>query len=306
MDRCSYFIEDICLFGSYPTQDSVRELESNKVKYFIDLTYPTEKKITPYETKYTYISYPINDHNVPTNMHTFSKFILKIARIIKEECSIDSKMYLHCKGGHGRSGVVVSILLCYLNNISPEESLKKTAQAHCKRENMKEKWRRMGSPQTMQQKNFVFHFCKAIYFFNDTKMNDTYNLFSTMLTRNISTELGDFSTLEAAYQAYKDPTNEKYVRELKQTNTGKEAIELGEKIITDYNWEINKKNIMYKLLKIKFTSNNYMKSNLLNTRLCVLINKSEDLFWGKNYINNGLNNLGKLLMKVRNDIILEN
>jgi hypothetical protein len=35
MERSSYFIKDKALFGSYPTQESVEELEKEGVRYFI-------------------------------------------------------------------------------------------------------------------------------------------------------------------------------------------------------------------------------------------------------------------------------
>ena len=38
MNYCSYFIKDKALFGSYPTQQSVEELEQEGVRYFVDLT----------------------------------------------------------------------------------------------------------------------------------------------------------------------------------------------------------------------------------------------------------------------------
>ena len=47
MDYCSYFIKDKAIFGSFPTQESVYELENEGVKYFVDLTdNDKEKKIT--------------------------------------------------------------------------------------------------------------------------------------------------------------------------------------------------------------------------------------------------------------------
>ena len=50
MNYCSYFIKDKCMFGSFPTQESVNELEHEGVRYFIDLTYNEKenKKKFPY------------------------------------------------------------------------------------------------------------------------------------------------------------------------------------------------------------------------------------------------------------------
>jgi hypothetical protein len=38
MDSSSFFIENKALFGSFPTQDKVRLLESEGVRWFINLT----------------------------------------------------------------------------------------------------------------------------------------------------------------------------------------------------------------------------------------------------------------------------
>ena len=45
MEYASFFITDKALFGSFPTQAQVEELESTGVRYFVDLTNPNESKI---------------------------------------------------------------------------------------------------------------------------------------------------------------------------------------------------------------------------------------------------------------------
>ena len=76
MEKCSYFIKNVGLFGSFPSQDAVNELEKNGVKYFIDLTIKDEDKTTPYITNHTYINFPIPDRKVPEDRKSFSKFII--------------------------------------------------------------------------------------------------------------------------------------------------------------------------------------------------------------------------------------
>ena len=68
MDNASFFIKNRALFGSFPTQESVDELEKNGVRYFINLTDLTiEKNIIPYKTNYVYFNYPIIDNYIPTD-----------------------------------------------------------------------------------------------------------------------------------------------------------------------------------------------------------------------------------------------
>ena len=161
MERSSYFIENKALFGSYPTQKSIDELEKNGVKYFINLTYNIEKKITPYKTNYIYINYPIHDQGVPKDIKSFSKFILNIVTIINS-LKNNELIYIHCKGGHGRSGLVVACLLCYIYNLHPKNALLQTKHYHNNRPVMNHKWRLIGSPQTIEQKNFVYKFFKPL------------------------------------------------------------------------------------------------------------------------------------------------
>jgi len=157
MDRSSYFIKDKALFGTYPIQKSVKELEAHGVRYFIDLTDTNEKGIVPYTTKYEYMKYPIKDMTAPKNYKKFEEFICKVSKIIKN-LKPNTSIYVHCRGGHGRAGVVVACLYIYMLNMSPDKALELTAKAHNERKVMKDKWRIMGSPQTKKQKLFVHNF----------------------------------------------------------------------------------------------------------------------------------------------------
>lgn len=186
MDRTSEFIKGKALFGSYPTQEVVRILEDNGVRYFFDLTCKYEKKIYGYTTKYHYEKYPITDHKIPVHWNSFSAFILKIVNVItslKEE----EKIYVHCKGGHGRSGIVVACILCHMNKILPSEAITLTTKYHNNRITMREKWRKIGSPQTRAQKHFVTRFFKPLYIHKDLKNNfrfptqEVYNVLSESL-----------------------------------------------------------------------------------------------------------------------------
>jgi len=161
------------LFGSYPTCDSVKELEKNGVRFFVDLTFKDETKIIPYNTDYTYIHYPIKDNKVPTNWRTFSVLILKLKYIIKN-LNKGEKIYIHCKGGHGRSGILVACLLCAFYNIKPSNAITATTKFHNKRVDMKEKWRKIGSPQTRSQKRFVSKFFQRLYIYSTYSNYFTY------------------------------------------------------------------------------------------------------------------------------------
>src|SRR6056300_1591238 len=116
MDKSSYFIENKALFGSFPTQDSVNELEKTGVRVFVNLTYDNETKITPYQTNYEKIKFPIPDREIPEDICKFCSFIVNLTDIINTKLDNWELMYIHCKGGHGRSGVVVACILAYMFN----------------------------------------------------------------------------------------------------------------------------------------------------------------------------------------------
>lgn len=202
MDNCSYFIDNIALFGSYPTKDEVSEYESVGVRYFVDLTCDNEWRITPYKTRYTHIRYPIKDRYIPTSNETFAAFIIHVCDIIasiKHSCS-NEKVFVHCKAGHGRSGVVVACILVHLYKFSAERALLETAKCHQKRKCMKQKWREIGAPQTCAQKLFVRRFCEPIVTTSETNEYDFFAFVSPFSRYTIKMNDLMFSNFDTAYK----------------------------------------------------------------------------------------------------------
>ena len=154
MYNCSYFIENKALFGSFPSQDEVDILEKMGVRFFVDLTLSSEPKLIPYTTKYTIISHLIYDKSIPRDCVPFCKFIYDLYMTLKK-LGDGEKIYVHCKGGHGRSGIVVAMLLALYYNMSADDALEMTHRCHQERRVMRDKWRKIGSPQTLQQRDFV-------------------------------------------------------------------------------------------------------------------------------------------------------
>jgi len=74
----------------------------------------------------------------------------------------NEKIYIHCRGGHGRAGLVVACILSSICKISAIEAIKQTNEFHNNRKIMKIRWRKLGSPQTKKQKDFISEFCSFI------------------------------------------------------------------------------------------------------------------------------------------------
>lgn len=299
MDRSSFFIKDKALFGSFPTQDAVEELETTGVRYFIDLTHSHETKIVPYETRYTYISFPIPDRRIPVNILEFSSFIVKLSDIILG-LGEGEIIYVHCKGGHGRSGVVVACLLSFLFNMEPSQALARTSIYHNNRKDMREKWRKIGSPQTYQQKKFIYLLCKPVIFFRAYKTGKTAG-FSNFTCFPVHIEgFGTFPSSEAAIQAYKNPSDEEYVKKQENARTPVISKRLGNKIFSE-DWENNKEKLMVNILRCKFDQNPYIKEVLLNTYLSPIVyDIKRDDVWGVG-MGDGQNLLGKALCKIKTE-----
>lgn len=174
LGKCSFFIKDKALFGCYPTQENVEELEKFGVKYYVNLTYENEKNIVRYRTKNKILFYPIRDGNVPRNWKTFSRFLLKISKTI-DELKNNEKIYIHCRAGYSRSPLLVSCLLIYMYNYEPEKSITLTNKYFLQRVELKDKHRIVGFPQTNTQKNFILNFFKPLYLNDMTNIDDIFN-----------------------------------------------------------------------------------------------------------------------------------
>ena len=305
MERSSYFIKDRAMFGSFPTQEAVNELEKEGVRFFINLTEDNEKKITPYTTKYTYISFPIVDRHVPKDWCSFAVLIIRVSDIIKALKPKES-LYLHCKGGHGRSGIVVASLLCYMFGMTAERALEQTTKSHSKRRVMREKWRKLGSPQTYYQKIFVHKFFEPLMFYRAYKIGATAG-FSNFTTHQITIEgLGTFSNAESAIQAYKNPTNREYVENQEKSYSPIISKILGRKTELRTDWVEVCDELMYKVAKAKFNQNPELKDNLIRSGLRPIIQHTRgDHFWGDGGDGSGRNKLGKILTSLREEYYRE-
>ena len=292
MENSSYFIENIALSGGYPIQNQVDALEQSGVRWFINLTSVGEKKIRPYNTHYGYIHYPIPDMYIPQDGTKFATFLVLLGKIIDHCKTTGEKMYMHCKGGHGRSGVVVACLLVYYEKMSVYDALNATREYHANRPNLKEKWLRIGSPQTREQKNFVKTFFQPYCI----KRNHP---FSTYSRHKVSIpSMGIFSTAEAAYQALKDPEDQDYVNLLLTTDNASIATRIGNS--KNVVWDTDKHlDIMNTILYYKLLTNQSIMPILLNTGMRYIIDKRPISYMGSAHEDEEGNIYGRILMEYR-------
>lgn len=167
MNRLCYFLDKKAIFGSYPSQETVELLEKEGVRWFIDLT--TQKdNLVEYNTIYNKIKYPIIDHNCPKDWFSFTKLLYRIKYIL-DNLNDYEKIYIHCRGGHGRSSTVSACILSFILNKNPEESLKIVNECHKKRIDMSEKSRLSIVPNKIKQISFVYKYFTPLLFYSNAK-----------------------------------------------------------------------------------------------------------------------------------------
>jgi hypothetical protein len=178
------------LFGGYPSGDHFEYLKSIGVRYFIDLTTPYEKKKLPVynikDDKIIYVNFPIRDNFIPYDMNFFNEFIVWLIftiSVMKE----NELMYIHCKGGHGRSGMVLCCILCLMYEISPQKSIEETTISHNERPLLTPKWKSRLCPSNEIQRIFVDRVYHCHKQQQDTNVYfEMENAFNTARTRMIN------------------------------------------------------------------------------------------------------------------------
>ena len=127
-----------------------------------------------------------------------------------------------------------------------------------------------------------------------------YRFLSNFYPCRVDFEERSYLSSEAAYQASKFSEE---VRQDFSSIDARKARTLGKTLLgIRSNWEEMKLNVMYRILRVKF-SKEPMRSRLLGTGDACLeeTNYWRDIFWGI-YNGSGENHLGRLLMVVRDEI----
>jgi protein-tyrosine phosphatase len=136
-------------FGKYPDEDILEALKELKVKLIIDLTHFTDNLPKYHSIKdIKRIEFPIVDMGIQEDDLTL-QYVMFIKSLFLNG---DNPIYIHCKGGHGRSGVITCLLYGMLYDKTAEESLEAIKEAHDNRKQMSRRMRIIGSPQTPNQK----------------------------------------------------------------------------------------------------------------------------------------------------------
>jgi ribA/ribD-fused uncharacterized protein len=135
-----------------------------------------------------------------------------------------------------------------------------------------------------------------------TKFRGANRYLSNFWECNVTYQGFRYYSTEHAYQAQK-AKNEETKKYIAYLPTPAEAKRYGKKISIRDDWEDVKLKIMEDLVRIKFNENEDLRLKLLETDYMLLIEGNEwgDTFWGF-CRGKGENHLGKILMKVRDEL----
>lgn len=116
-----------------------------------------------------------------------------------------------------------------------------------------------------------------------------------------------YPTVEHAYQSLKFvDTVPEIAKEIAECFSAHEAqkIAYANKDKQNPNWDEIKVDIMEELLRLKLEQNPYVKKKLLQTKDYIICEDSpKDVFWGIGLNRDGQNQLGKLWMKLRSELL---
>ena len=140
-----------------------------------------------------------------------------------------------------------------------------------------------------------------IKFYSET---GRYGEFSNFANYPIRLKNKVWKTTEHYFQAQKFEKRE-YQEKIRTSASPMMAAQLGRsrKERIKKNWDNIKQNVMYEAVKAKFTQHPDLKQLLLDTKDAKIIEHTEnDDYWGDGGDGNGKNMLGKILMKVREEL----
>lgn len=156
--RNSYMVMDRVYAGEYPRDldemksvEKIKQFERFGITHFVDLT--EEGELRPYSQMLgscmQHIRFSIKDMCVPQSTESVKELIKRIKEILK--ANERNKVYIHCWGGVGRTGLIVGCLLSEQHKYDYEETMQALTQAFsdCPKSAYRE------TPETNEQREFI-------------------------------------------------------------------------------------------------------------------------------------------------------
>ena len=162
--ECDKFSALVCSesvrFGAYPTNEDVVHLSAEGFAAILDVTEPADhakaalqNRVLYYECPSTWsrLHIPLPDRTPGTvdDAKTMVEWVLNILN------TTNDGVYIHCRGGHGRSATIAALVVHALENTNHLQTIRIIRDVHRTRTIMDPKWRKLGAPQTQSQKRFI-------------------------------------------------------------------------------------------------------------------------------------------------------
>jgi hypothetical protein len=154
-DWISCVIPNRIYFGPIPNDHMIHQLKEKNFNIIVNVT---ENEID-YGPDFKSFHFPIKDNSIPDNIFEYCKFVIELK---KEFETNKNKMYIHCRGGHGRSSMITISLLCCLYNEELKHIINKVIGYHKSRIVLRDIWR-IKSPINYKQFMFLCMIHKNIY-----------------------------------------------------------------------------------------------------------------------------------------------
>eukprot|EP01127_Copromyxa_protea_P020233 TRINITY_DN6730_c0_g1_i1.p1 TRINITY_DN6730_c0_g1~~TRINITY_DN6730_c0_g1_i1.p1 ORF type:complete len:215 (+),score=29.28 TRINITY_DN6730_c0_g1_i1:17-661(+) len=171
---CNWVIQDRLLMGAYPKRTTLlRDLLRAGITTFISLVHDRELarletygpyfataqrlvsensgEMTQKVKDLQFVHFPISDKDIAADDE-----VIKLVENIEKRLLNNEKIFIHCRGGHGRTGTIVAILLGRLFKLEAYDALEKVKEMHDFREDIKKKPGVYSCPETSPQINQVY------------------------------------------------------------------------------------------------------------------------------------------------------
>lgn len=130
IENSNWIIKNKLLVGKYPF-DELNKLIDVGVNTFISLQPIDElNSLNTYKVylkdNHKFYNYPIPDRSIIDDNITIN-YVKEIIELIKLP---HTYIYIHCMGGHGRTGVIVALLLGIIYKMNDHDALKLTKKLH--------------------------------------------------------------------------------------------------------------------------------------------------------------------------------
>lgn len=326
----------IMVGGKPYTDTDLQFFREHNVSVFVNLTSTMELK-SRQNFKYhlelpddvTFVHFPIKDMSIECDDITL-QLVDKIIKLSKTNI-----IYIHCKGGHGRTGVIAGLII---HKLFPDLTYTQVIQYIQDKHRARKVKPYMSTPQTASQFNQLHRIINKrsdIFFYN--KQSPTY-IFSNFYSNKkkdkplfIDDKKREWFSTEAFYQAHKfidtSPEGNAYAEIIRKTTSPHFSYLLGNMggnirpnwkidglpvrtIIDTYkpnvsmrnDWNDIKEDIMRQALVYKFGQNDDLKEILLSNTHRLVEYTPKDTYWGTFWNTNGQNRLGNLLESIRDQL----